>query len=628
MNTRKVLVAFDSRTICSLMRKRFEEIKYEVIECRDGLSALEAVYTQAPDAVIASYDLPVINGFSLARIIKNTPFLANIAVITCTTEESSVLEFWNENSKGDVVFTITENNGEELVMQVKVLCDKLKNNFTPREAPDRNTLAKDVISAYERELFQLYIVQGAFYSSSGDFTTENILQRMANQLLGVHNYDALCIILNDDPLIEFTQKADFISESDMDDFIQICRSDFSSTVTNRKEYNWQTARKEHNFFKKEEHRGAKLKSYEFFPRESSSSESTSLSFTNFSDRGIPFTLHVGSTSSDAFNVRTSNRLKFFVQVYSLLFQKVIEFKKVRTAEEKIHNAFSRFLPPKVINDIIAGQDSLGSDQGEKRQVAILIADIRGFTTISELTEPEKVVEFLNSYFSVMGQVIKKHGGTIDKFMGDAIMALFGAPESYEDNGRRAAEAALDMIDALKTVDTSLLNIPQGHSFQIGIGIHYGKPIVGSIGSQEKREYTVIGDDVNIASRIEGLTKLYGTPVIISDSVKRDMDAHKGDEKEVLLRHLDNVKVKGKSIAVEIYELTRDTKKYSHEFLENYHKAINQYRIGNFDGATEYFNIAHTLCPADRASELLYERSKKFLNERPADWDGAIALTTK
>jgi hypothetical protein len=97
---------------------------------------------------------------------------------------------------------------------------------------------------------------------------------------------------------------------------------------------------------------------------------------------------------------------------------------------------------------------------------------------------------------------------------------------------------------------------------------------------------------------------------------------------VLLRHLDNVKVKGKSIAVEIYELTRDTKKYSHEFLENYHKAINQYRIGNFDGATEYFNIAHTLCPADRASELLYERSKKFLNERPADWDGAIALTTK
>lgn len=628
MNTRKVLVAFDSRTICSVMRKRFEEIKYEVIECRDGLSALEAVYTEAPDAVIASYDLPVINGFSLARIIKNTPFLANIAVITCTTEESSVLEFWNENSKGDVVFTITENNGEELVMQVKVLCDKLKNNFTPREAPDRNTLAKDVISAYERELFQLYIVQGAFYSSSGDFTTEGILQRMANQLLGVYNYDALCIILNDDPLIEFTQKADFISESDLDDFIQICRSDFSSTITNRKEYNWQTARKEHNSFKKEEHRGAKLKSYEFFPRESSSSESTSLSFTNFSDRGIPFTLHVGSTSGDAFNVRTSNRLKFFVQVYSLLFQKVIEFKKVRTAEEKIHNAFSRFLPPKVINDIIAGQDSLGSDQGEKRQVAILIADIRGFTTISELTEPEKVVEFLNSYFSVMGQVIKKHGGTIDKFMGDAIMALFGAPESYEDNGRRAAEAALDMIDALKTVDTSLLNIPQGHSFQIGIGIHYGKPIVGSIGSQEKREYTVIGDDVNIASRIEGLTKLYGTPVIISDSVKRDMDAHKGDEKEVLLRHLDNVKVKGKSIAVEIYELTRDTKKYSHEFLENYHKAINQYRIGNFDGATEYFNIAHTLCPADRASELLYERSKKFLNERPADWDGAIALTTK
>ena len=628
MNTRKILVAFDSRTICSVMRKRFEEIKYEVIECRDGLSALEAVYTEAPDAVIASYDLPVINGFSLARIIKNTPFLANIAVITCTTEESSVLEFWNENSKGDVVFTITENNGEELVMQVKVLCDKLKNNLSPREAPDRNTLAKDVISAYERELFQLYIVQGAFYSSSGDFTTEGILQRMANQLLGVYNYDALCIILNDDPLIEFTQKADFISESDMDDFIQICRSDFSSTVTNRKEYNWQAAHKEHNSFKKEEHRGAKLKSYEFFPRESSSSESAGLTFSNISAKGVPFTLHVGSTSSDAFNVRTSNRLKFFVQVYSLLFQKVIEFKKVRTAEEKIHNAFSRFLPPKVINDIIAGQDSLGSDQGEKRQVAILIADIRGFTTISELTQPKKVVEFLNSYFSVMGQVIKKHGGTIDKFMGDAIMALFGAPESYEDNGRRAAEAALDMIDALKTVDTSLLNIPQGHSFQIGIGIHYGKPIVGSIGSQEKREYTVIGDDVNIASRIEGLTKLYGTPVIISDSVKRDMDAHKGDEKEVLLRHLDNVKVKGKSIAVEIYELTRDTKKYSHEFLENYHKAINQYRIGNFDGATEYFNIAHTLCPADRASELLYERSKKFLNERPADWDGAIALTTK
>ena len=325
--------------------------------------------------------------------------------------------------------------------------------------------------------------------------------------------------------------------------------------------------------------------------------------------------------TEIFNNRAKERLLYIINIYEKLLRHSIEYGKALYSEQKMKQSFSHFLPPKIIEGIISGASSITASVGEKRKVAILICDIRSFTTISEINEPEKVVEFLNQYFSIMGKIIRDNGGTIDKFMGDAIMALFGAPESYEDNGNRAANAALGMRQALKDLKIDL-KMPEGYSFEIGTGIHYGNTIVGSIGSEEKKEYTVIGDNVNIASRIEGLTKIYGTPIIITDSVKEDLTDGQ------YTRHLDTVKVKGKSVPVAIYELAERDKKEDEEFLDNYQKAMNQYLIGNFSRAIDYFEKALARKSEDKASKVLLERCKNFLVNKPDNWDGAVALTTK
>ena len=137
-------------------------------------------------------------------------------------------------------------------------------------------------------------------------------------------------------------------------------------------------------------------------------------------------------------------------------------KKLALSESKLRSTFSKFVPEEIIEDLLSQEDTTSEQSNnEKRKVAVLICDIRNFTSISEINQPENVVGFLNGYFSLMVDIIKKHGGSIDKFIGDAIMALFGAPISYVDNAQRAVEAAMEMVKNLEVVNTSILNFPDG-----------------------------------------------------------------------------------------------------------------------------------------------------------------------
>ena len=272
--------------------------------------------------------------------------------------------------------------------------------------------------------------------------------------------------------------------------------------------------------------------------------------------------------------------------------------------------------------------------GEKRAVAILFSDIRSFTSISELNRPETMVAFLNRYFTAMVNVIKKHGGTIDKFIGDAIMALFGAPVSYEDNARRAVAAAYEMRELLPTVPLGDLVLPEGMTFNIGIGIHYGDVTVGSIGSADKTDYTVIGDSVNLASRLEGLTKTYGSQVLVSESVRLDVlesGAKKKDtdeKSEFYFRHLDDVRVKGKAEAVPIYAVDRSESEFPPEYKDAYTKGMDLYKQGIWNLAKDYFEKALAAVEGDKAAKLMQGRCIDFIENPPEHWDGAIAFTTK
>ncbi len=612
--SKKILVAFDSATMRNLLIKTFDDAGYKTAAAVDGLDLLNKIYTERPDCVIVYIDLPIISGYNISRILKNSTSFRDVGIIICATEENSVYKFWAENSMSNALMVPNEGNLERIPNLVeRVVAESKKDKTEAAEKktgrakkPTQEDIINLAIKAFDRELFDLYIVKSAYNGGNIDFDITRLIKELVKSLAGIHSYDALGIIVNTDTPMQFYSRNFMLADTEMDDFICVCQSDFATKTSRQDSINWQKSPNIELDNSISPNTG-RLKNYEAFPTQSSAD--------------TVFTIHVANTKIDAISGRTRERLNFLVSVYSKIVNHAISYNKMELAEKKMRRAFSHFLPPKIINEIINEEETATTTVGEKRDVAVLVCDIRNFTTISELNAPEDVVEFLNQYFAIMCGIIKKYGGTVDKFMGDAIMALFGAPESYEDNGNRAANAALEMREALNKMEIDL-RMPDGYVFDIGTGIHYGTTIVGSIGSEEKKEYTVIGDNVNIASRIEGLTKIYGTPIIISESVKRDL--HDGQ----YTRHLDNVKVKGKSVSVAIYELASADTIEDPVFIELYNKGMNQYVMGNFQLASDYFTSASTQNPNDKATKVLLERCKNYAKETPENWDGSFALTTK
>lgn len=630
---KKILLAMYSKAQSAFLKKGFEEEGFSVITANDGIRAVQLASAIHPDCALVSTDLPVIDAYAFSRIIKNTDYLRDIAVVIGTADDGENFSFWTNNCKSDASCPLSSAGNGTILKAVREAiesCGKLKKG-------ERKGLSSSVSfikllgDAYDKELYGLYVTREAYKIESQRYELKSLIQTMGQTMRSVLDFDAFSLILKGDRLVEIYMFSDQLDDAEIADFKQIARADFDAKSDTVGGNNWQQAWKLQERFRTDRNKAAgskKIRSYEKFPLEDEEAKD-----------GIPYTAHLGLCRDLLSNSRTRERLAEFISIYTPLIKKTVEFKQIEEAERRVEKAFSRFLPLSVIKGIIKDESSFGESAGEKRQVAILMADIRNFTAISEKNSPENVVDFLNMFFAKMGKIIIAHGGTIDKFMGDAVMALFGAPESYIYNGNRAANAALEMSRAAKQIDTSLLNMG-GNEFRIGIGINYGTPIVGALGSEEKKEYTVIGDDVNLASRVESLTKRYGAEILITESVKKDIDAVREavKEKELpeteedsiphLIRHIDNVKVKGKTHAVRIYALSADDEEFSASFLDNYRKGLNQYEIGNFKTAGEYFLLADKENPGDKATQEMLDRCRKFFKEKPKDWDGAIALTTK
>jgi adenylate cyclase len=220
-------------------------------------------------------------------------------------------------------------------------------------------------------------------------------------------------------------------------------------------------------------------------------------------------------------------------------------RELRQREEAVRQ-FSRFVNPHVVKQLVE-RGGL-TESGESREVTLLFSDIRGFTTLSETRKPEEVVQFLNQYFSRQVGVIFQHGGALDKFIGDAIMAIWGAPLDDPEHARHAVETALDMVDTLEAFKRDVGG-ELGAIFDVGIGVHSGPAVVGLIGSEQRREYTAIGDTVNLASRIEGLTKGVARVLVSEDTMMRCANAFDFVER-------GSYKVKGREQEVRLFEPRR------------------------------------------------------------------------
>jgi class 3 adenylate cyclase len=421
-------------------------------------------------------------------------------------------------------------------------------------------------------------------------------------------FDGIALILDSQPAKVYISGTEFFEVDVGDEFWNICKAEYEAQAKKNHTITYEEKVLENVLLKNPE--GKKYESYR--------------SFTIRTEKDFIGTLHLASTKKRIFTYKVQSSIDFISPSLANLLQESLVRAELTQQEEKLRSAFSKFVPEEVINDFLNSNGDIElKNNNEKRNVVILMCDIRSFTSISEINQPENVVNFLNNYFTCMVNVVKKYGGTVDKFIGDAIMVLFGAPISYNDNAKRAVQAAIEMYSQLDSIPHSQLKLPEGVKLDIGIGIHYGDVIVGSIGSSDKTDYSVIGDNVNLASRLEGLTKTYGVQILVSESVRAD-----AGEKSFCFRHLDDVRVKGKKNAVPIYAVDRSPQEFSAEYKDAYIKGMELYKQGIWNLAKDYFSKALSAAQGDKAAKLMLERCEEFIKNPPENWDGAIAFMTK
>jgi adenylate cyclase len=285
--------------------------------------------------------------------------------------------------------------------------------------------------------------------------------------------------------------------------------------------------------------------------------------------------------------------------------------------DQVRDLLGKVVDPAVAEELLSKDLKLG---GEEREVSVLFADIRGFTALSERQHPSDLLDLLNRYLSCMTEVIEGEGGVIDKYIGDAIMALFGAPLAHGDDAQRAVRAALAMGHELVRLNRELT--AQGlPAIATGIGINTGLVVAGNMGSTHRLNYSVIGDGVNLASRIEGLTRFYGVPLIISESAAAAAP-------EFIYRELDRVRVKGKLEPVRIFEPLEAGILGDGE-LESYHEALAHYRAREWRQADDILAGLAAAAPASPLYALYRQRIANFLITPPADdWDATVVHSEK
>ena len=328
--------------------------------------------------------------------------------------------------------------------------------------------------------------------------------------------------------------------------------------------------------------------------------------------------------ASTFNLMIAELEKAYAQIKRYAFDAVLAGKK----EQRIRQIFQKYVPKDLIDKFFASPESMLI--GENRELAILFSDIRSFTSISENMAPDDLVNSLNRYFSGQVDIIMNRNGIVDKYIGDAIMAFWGAPVKHNDDALQALLAALDMMEAVKAFNANQKKIGKPE-FNIGVGINFGTVTVGNIGSERKMDYTVIGDMVNLASRLEGLTKTYHAEILVSETVYaavRKPDT--GNETPALFfRLLDSVAVKGKTKGVKIFTVKKSPAAEEAKAWAIHNQGMECYYRRDFEGAAKRFKAALTLLNGDFIAEEMLKRCQRYMaSPPPPDWNGVEVMTSK
>lgn len=292
-------------------------------------------------------------------------------------------------------------------------------------------------------------------------------------------------------------------------------------------------------------------------------------------------------------------------------------------KKELRQTFQKYVSPAIVEEILAHPDNIQLG-GRKVKLTVFFSDVRGFTTISEKLDPTALSDLLNSYLTPMTEIVFKNRGTLDKYMGDAVMAFFGAPIGYDDHAKWGCRCALQSLEKLYELQQEYAKkgLP---TIDIGIGLNTGEVNVGNMGSQTVRSYTVMGDAVNLASRLEGINKTYGTRIILSEFTHNEV------KDSFLCREVDWVRVKGKAQPVKIFELISENtgKNPPGEYIQHFQTGYDHYHAQAWQAGLDAFAKALDLNPKDEVAKLYIERCQEYLVEPPEEgWDGVFVMKTK
>jgi adenylate cyclase len=312
-------------------------------------------------------------------------------------------------------------------------------------------------------------------------------------------------------------------------------------------------------------------------------------------------------------------LVLFLYIFLFFYKYLTEEKK----KKHLRSTFSKYVSPAIVDEILKDPENIELG-GKKLRMSVFFSDVRGFTTISEKLDPRVLSDVLSKYLTPMTQIVFANKGTLDKYMGDALMAFFGAPIVFPDHAKYACRCALQSLVKLKELQLEFeaQGLPM---IDIGIGINTAEMSVGNMGSDIVRNYTVMGDAVNLGSRLEGINKEYGTRIMISQFTFEDI------KDSFTCREVDWVRVKGKNEPVRIFELVSEGKpdETTSNLLQHFSSGFQLYHERKFGEALACFKKALETKPEDSPSELYRERCEEYLAEPPpAEWDGVFTMKTK
>jgi len=624
MDAKSVLLVDDSDLVAGMVGEALEEAGFEVTRAKDGYEAIEACYRVAPDIVVMDIDMPLLKGYQASRLLKTRRGVRDIPIIMHTANSEDKDRFWAYSS-GACAFVVKD------FAQIDPLVETVRKHI--RHEPldldairedarsmDRATISEALANLLDKELFSSTIMNQLADAGRSLSSLSGTVMRVLELLDLACERHVSAIILNyGKETLPYIFPAECVNKAMADDFLAVSLEDYYGAFDRN---NLRLA--EPVFFNVDQRTDWTKIS---LARERLSSYHHTLLRGSGGD--VIGSLHLAHLKNNYFSEQVVEAVASFANEAGVIIHNAMLFKRVSTMERDVRNVFSKFVPQEVIDDLITRKSRTSMLAGEKRELAILFSDIRSFTTLTEINPPEKVVSFLNRYLETMCEIITDHGGMVDKFIGDAILAVFGAPQSWPDNSLRAVETALAMSRALGTFDTSGIRLPPG-GLNIGIGVHLGDTIVGTIGSSSKFDYTVIGDPVNLASRLEGLTKQYSLRIIVSESVVRDIEALGAERVHCCFREIEQVIVKGKEEPTRIFALEDECGDWlGAEERDLYRKGLSMYNLRNWKTASEYFGQILQTRPTDPLSVMYMARCVEYMTTPPPDdWDLVQRYLTK